>query len=112
RTHVGDQAHCAAPQVYAFIELLGNAHGALRGEPKLARGLLLQRRGGEWRGWIAAALLFLYAGNAQLALRGIQQGLLDLARALLVLYAELLEPLAAEAVQPGRELLPGLVQIR
>ena len=56
-THVGDEADGAFAEIHAFIELLRQAHGALRGEAELARGFLLQRRGGERRRRIALALL-------------------------------------------------------
>ncbi len=46
-THVGDQA---AGVVDALIQLLRRLHGALGGEAQLARGFLLQGRGGEGRG--------------------------------------------------------------
>ena len=41
--HVGDEAHrLPGPQVDALVELLGQHHGLLGGEPQLADGLLLQ----------------------------------------------------------------------
>ena len=47
--HIGDQADCLAAQVGAFVELLGQAHGAARAQAQLARGFLLQGRGREGR---------------------------------------------------------------
>jgi hypothetical protein len=55
--HVGDQADAALADVDAFIELLRDAHGALRRKTELARGFLLQRRGRERRRGIAARCL-------------------------------------------------------
>ena len=52
--HVGDEPHGLAAQVDAFIELLGQAHGAGGAEAQLARGLLLQGGGGERRLRVAA----------------------------------------------------------
>ena len=78
--HVGDEADAAFAEIDAFIELLRQAHGALRGEAELARGFLLQRRGGERRRRIAAALLAVDGDDVQEALRGILDGLLDVAR--------------------------------
>jgi hypothetical protein len=51
--HIGDQTHRLAADRHAFIEPLGGAHGALGVKAKLARGLLLQRGGGEGRGRVA-----------------------------------------------------------
>ena len=56
-THVGDEADAALADVDALVELLREAHGAPRVEAELARGLLLQRRGGEGRRRVAPALL-------------------------------------------------------
>jgi len=46
-SHVGDQANSPATGVYAFIQLLGGAHGALGGEAQLTCRLLLKGGGGE-----------------------------------------------------------------
>src|SRR5215469_3196873 len=56
-THVGDQADAALADVLPLVQLLREAHGAARIETELARGLLLERRGGEGRSRVAAALL-------------------------------------------------------
>ena len=47
--HIGDEADRAVADVDALIEALGDLHGARRRKPELARGLLLQGRGGEGR---------------------------------------------------------------
>ena len=60
--HVGDEPDRAlAREVDTFIEALRDLHGPARAEPQLARGLLLQGRGGERRGRRALALLALDA---------------------------------------------------
>ena len=43
----------ALADVDALVEALGDLHGARRREAELARGLLLQRRGGEGRVGVA-----------------------------------------------------------
>ena len=55
--HVGDVA--------AFIEPLGNPHGALGAPPEFARGLLLQRGSGERRRGCALGGFLHNAGHAQ-----------------------------------------------
>ena len=56
-THVGDQADEAFfPEFDAFIQALGDHHGALHAEAQLARGILLQFAGGERRRCVAATL--------------------------------------------------------
>ena len=47
--HVGDEAGRAVADVDALVEPLGDLHRARRREAELARGLLLQGRGGEGR---------------------------------------------------------------
>ena len=44
-SHVGDQAHRAAAQVHALVQLLGQLHGAGGGEPEKAGARLLQGAG-------------------------------------------------------------------
>ena len=66
-THVGDQADAAFADVDAFVQLLRQAHGALGVEAELARGFLLQRRGGEGRRRVAAALLAIDGEHPQRA---------------------------------------------
>ena len=49
-THIGDQTQGAFPfHIHAFIQLLGNGHGALGGHVQLPGSLLLQGRGGKRR---------------------------------------------------------------
>ena len=57
-THVGDESDRAffASQIDAFIQALGDHHGALHAEAQLARGVLLELAGGEGRCRTAAAL--------------------------------------------------------
>ncbi len=58
-THVADQTGGFIADFYAFIQLLRDAHSALRGEAQLARRFLLQGRGGEGRRRVAFALFLL-----------------------------------------------------
>ncbi len=63
--HIGDQADGLAADIDALIQFLGRLHGALGVEAQLARGFLLQGRGGEGRGWGAAAGLLLHRGDLE-----------------------------------------------
>ena len=55
--HVGDETDGAfGAEFDAFIEALGDHHGALDGHAEFARGVLLELGGGEGRQRIAAAL--------------------------------------------------------
>ena len=47
--HIGDEAGRAVADVDAFVKALGDLHRARRREAELARGFLLQGRGGEGR---------------------------------------------------------------
>ncbi len=47
--HIGNESDRAVADVDALVKPLRDLHGARRGEAELARGLLLQRRGGEGR---------------------------------------------------------------
>ena len=58
---------CALADVDAFVQLLRDAHGLLRAEAELARGFLLQGRGGERRRRIALALLAIHREHGELA---------------------------------------------
>ena len=49
-THIGDQADRAAADIDTLVQLLGGAHGAIRGHAELAYRLLLQRGGRKRRG--------------------------------------------------------------
>ena len=48
-SHISNETDRLAADIDAFIETLRDAHGDRRREAELARGLLLQRRGGEGR---------------------------------------------------------------
>ena len=65
--HVGDQAGGLAADIDALVELLRQPHGLLRAEAELARGLLLQRRGGERRVRIALDALLLDRADVEAA---------------------------------------------
>ena len=55
-THISNEADQALlAQFHTFIQALRDHHGALDAEAQLARGVLLQLAGGEWRSCIAAA---------------------------------------------------------
>ena len=99
--HVGDQADGFAAHLDAFIELLGYAHGSGRPEAQLARGLLLQGRGGEGRLRIALAALGFDArdGEAACAFQH-RHGLLRLGFAVQV---ELVELAALQVGEPRVE---------
>ena len=61
-THVGDEADQAFfAKLDAFIQTLGDHHGALHAETQFAGRVLLQLAGGERRSRVAAAL-FLFGG--------------------------------------------------
>ena len=66
-THVGDQPHAAAFDVYAFVQLLGDLHSFAGAETEFTRGLLLQRGGGKWRSRIALFRLFFDRVNLQVS---------------------------------------------
>ena len=75
-SHIGDEADGLAADVDAFVQTLGDAHGLRRGEPQLARGLLLQGRGGEGRVGVALGGLGLdvrhrEGGKLQVLLEGL-----------------------------------------
>src|SRR5699024_7231629 len=72
--HVGDQAGGFAVQRNALVQRLRRAHGAAGGKAELARGFLLQRRGGErWRR-IAPALSLVDLADGELVTGGGAQG--------------------------------------
>jgi hypothetical protein len=63
-THVGDQAdHAFFAEFHAFIQALGDHHGALYAETQLAGRILLQLAGGEGRRGVAAAFFFVDGAN-------------------------------------------------
>src|SRR6185437_8318954 len=63
-SHVGDETNRLAGDVDALIEALGDPHGPAGAEPELARGLLLEGRGGEGRRRVAPDLLPLDGGDS------------------------------------------------
>lgn len=71
-THVGDQGHGARlAQFHAFVQALGDVHGALGRIPQPLAGRLLDGRGDERGLRLALAFLFVDAGNDEgLALHG------------------------------------------
>ena len=65
-THIGDQTDGAfALDVYAFVKLLRHRHGAPGGHVQLTGCLLLQGRGDERRGGVAAFILPLDGGHRE-----------------------------------------------
>jgi hypothetical protein len=62
-SHVGDEAGHLAVELDALVEALGHIHGLLGGEAQLARGLLLQGRGGEGGVGVAPHRLLLDRGR-------------------------------------------------
>ena len=57
RSHVRDQAgQTPVAHILPFVEPLGKRHRPLRREAELARGILLQRRSGEW--WCGSSASF------------------------------------------------------
>ena len=71
--HIGDEAGRAVADVDAFVEALGDLHGARRRKAELARGLLLQGRGGEGRIGVALDRLRFDRGDREP--RSLQVGL-------------------------------------
>ena len=67
-SHIGNEADRLAADVDAFVQALGHLHGLARREAELARGLLLQRRGGERCVRIAPHRLLLHRRDAEVAL--------------------------------------------
>ena len=63
--HIGDKPDRLAIDVDAFVQPLGDLHGALGGEIQFARGFLLHGRGGERRRRMAPGLLALDLGNGK-----------------------------------------------
>ena len=112
--HVGDETDRALAEIDAFVEPLRDAHRALRAEAELARGFLLQRRGGERRRRVALALLLLdVRDDAALPRRGLLERAAHLFGPRGGRDRELLDLLArgtASAVR--RELLRVLLRLR
>ena len=110
--HVGDQTLGAGIGGNAFVQLLCQAHAALRRIAQFARGVLLHGRGdiGRWRS--PPALTFLHLGNVQRAgIGAITQCALHRLRLILVGEAELFDFLALPAHQRGLKVHAVLVQI-
>jgi hypothetical protein len=101
-SHVGDEADGLAVEIHALIEALGDLHGLLGGEAQLARGVHLQRRGGERREGVALHGFLLDRDHAELALLDRR---LDGRSLGLRLDVELFQGGAGDGVEPGRELL-------
>ena len=89
--HVRDETHLAVADVDALVQLLRRAHGFLRTERELARGLLLQRRGGERGGRVAPPLFLVDLQDRENALSGFAQRALDFTRLLRGGEAELFD---------------------
>ena len=106
RAHVGDEAHRLAAEIGTLEQALGRLHRPVGREAELARGLLLQGRGAERRGRVAAHLLLLDLGHGKVA--G-QDRLHGAARVGLGLEVEAVELLSVEMGQAGGE---GLALIR
>ena len=103
-SHIGDEADRRVAERDALVELLRDDHRPAHGEAELARGLLLQRRGGERRRGIASAL-------ARLETLHDVRGLLERGAVLLGrLAVGDLELLALELDDLGRERLAGHVR--
>src|SRR2546426_7413204 len=97
-THVSDESDQAFfAQFHAFVEPLGDHHGALYAEAQLARGVLLQLTGGEWRSCVAPPLLTVHNTDDPI---GLLQTRVDLLRVLAVGNFDLLFTLAQK---PGVE---------
>ena len=102
--HIGDEADRAFADVDALIEPLGDLHGARRREAELARGLLLQRRGGEGRVGVALDGLRLDRGHREF--RRFERGL-NSSRLLARADVEAADLLAVGADEPGGERRAG-----
>src|SRR6185312_11022760 len=101
--HVGNEAHRFAEDIDTLIKALRNAHRATGAEAELARCLLLQGRGSEGSGRVAARLLLLDGRDnvARVAQDALRRG----ARGRLASKIELVEALAVEMGKAGREAL-------
>ena len=89
--HVGDKTHRLAADLDTLVELLRGAHGLGGSEAELARGLLLERRGGEGRGGVALGGLRLHAADLE---RGEFEVALERSGVLAVADVETLDALA------------------
>ena len=97
-SHIGDETRRLAVDLDAFIEALGNLHGAAGGETKLARSFLLNGRGGEGRVRVAPRGLAFHRLHGEA--RG-SDALFDFVGKVLVRDIELLELLAVKRDEAG-----------
>ena len=74
-THIGNQTHCLAADVHAFIQRLRGAHGAVGGHAQFAHRFLLQGGSGERRGGITLLGFLLNAHHLGRQLRIIELGM-------------------------------------
>ena len=95
--HIGDEAFGFAAEIDAFVEPLRELHGMAGRVAELARCLLLQGRGGEGRGRIAALRLAFDTGNE--ITPAFERGL-QAKRGGLIGDIELLKLLAADGKKP------------
>src|SRR5271157_2556970 len=73
-THVGDKPDRAlVAEIDTFVEALRDDHGSLHAEAQLARGVLLELAGGEWRCWTPSALALV--DRADIPVGVLQRGL-------------------------------------
>src|SRR5579875_890523 len=103
--HIGDQSDRLAAEGEALIEALRDLHRAGGGKPELARGLLLQGRGGERRKRVAADLAALDRGDRETG-RG-EDRRRRFPRLFFAVEIEAVEPLAVEMGQAGGKALTG-----
>ncbi len=101
-SHVGDKADGLAADIDAFIKTLGDLHGLLGRKAQLARGLLLQRRGGEGGERIALHTLLVDRADAEVAALDRR---LDGAGVFLIGDVEFLERLAGDRDETGLQFL-------
>src|SRR5216684_2028297 len=101
--HIGDETDRFAGDVDALIEALGRTHRPAGAEAELARGLLLQRRGGEGRRRVAPDLLLLDRRDDVILVP--EDTLGGGARRGLVGDVEFVEALAVEMGEAGGEAL-------
>src|SRR6266849_1198615 len=101
--HIGDETDRCAGDVDALIEALGRTHCPAGAEAELARGLLLQRRGGEGRRRVAPDLLLLDRRDDVILVP--EDTLGGGARRGLVGDVEFVEALAVEMGEAGGEAL-------
>src|SRR6266849_5625355 len=101
--HIGDETDRFAGDVDALIEALGRTHRPAGAEAELARGLLLQRRGGKGRRRVAPDLLLLDRRDDVILVP--EDTLGGGARRGLVGDVEFVEALAVEMGEAGGEAL-------